>query len=229
MTLWFVHEAFTDEERARLEPHFTDLDGPVFALTNLPEVVKGAMFARYSRTPKSLRRLFLDEFAEPLEAGEVAGLEGVKVDKAEQLFADVLDPGTGEPVLVQGATVLVMPAYRFAAHRVFNATELRYTATGAATTTVAANPLTGYRLHDSRLAYRRVIASGVAAADAKKWWFLGDFRRAFAYMENWPITVTQAPVGSEAEFNEDIVLRFKASERGAAAVLNPRYVVKNTG
>jgi thymidylate synthase ThyX len=83
---WFVREAFTDEERARLQPHFTNLDGPVFALTNLPEVVKGALFARYSRTQKSLRRLFLDEFAEPLEAGAVPGLEGVKVEKAEQLF-----------------------------------------------------------------------------------------------------------------------------------------------
>jgi thymidylate synthase ThyX len=86
VSLWFVREEFTDEERARLEPHFTNLDGPVFALTNLPEVVKGALFARYSRTPKSLRRLFLDEFAEPLEAGSVPGLEGVKVEKAEQLF-----------------------------------------------------------------------------------------------------------------------------------------------
>jgi hypothetical protein len=156
-------------------------------------------------------------------------VDWTNVDKAEQLFADILDPATGEPVLVRGATVLVMPAYRFAAHRVFNATELTFTAAGSATSTVAANPLSGYRLHDSRLAYRRIVASGVAAADAKKWWFLGDFRRAFAYMENWPITVTQAPAGSEAEFNNDIVLRFKASERGAAAVLNPRYVVKNTG
>ena len=86
MSAWFVHEEFTAEERARLEPHFTNLDGPVFALTNLPEVVKGALFARYSRTPKSLRRLFLDEFAGPLEGGAVAGLEGVKVEKAEQLF-----------------------------------------------------------------------------------------------------------------------------------------------
>jgi thymidylate synthase ThyX len=84
--LWFVREEFTDEERARLEPHVTNLDGPVFALTNLPEVVKGALFARYSRTAKSLRRLFLDEFAEPLEAGIVPGIEGVKVEKAEQLF-----------------------------------------------------------------------------------------------------------------------------------------------
>ena len=37
----------------------------MFALVNLPEVVKGALFARYSRSPKSLRRLFLDEFLGP--------------------------------------------------------------------------------------------------------------------------------------------------------------------
>ena len=57
-------ESFTAEERARLAPYFTNVDAPVFALVNLPEVVKGALFARYSRSPKSLRRLFLDEFAE---------------------------------------------------------------------------------------------------------------------------------------------------------------------
>jgi hypothetical protein len=156
-------------------------------------------------------------------------IDWTNVDKAEQLFADILDPATGEPVLVRGTTVLVMPAYRHAAHRVFSAAELTFTADGSSTATVAANPLRGYRVYDSRLAYRRIIASGIAAATAKQYWFVGDFRRAFAYMENWPITVTQAPVGSEAEFNNDIVLRFKASERGAAAVINPRYVVKNTG
>jgi thymidylate synthase ThyX len=56
-------ESFTADERAVLAPYFTNLDGPVFALVNLPEVVKGALFARYSRSAKSLRRLFLDEFA----------------------------------------------------------------------------------------------------------------------------------------------------------------------
>ena len=39
----------------------------MFALVNLPEVVKGALFARYSRSPKSLRRLFLDEFVGELD------------------------------------------------------------------------------------------------------------------------------------------------------------------
>jgi len=156
-------------------------------------------------------------------------VDWTNVDKAEQLFTEMSDPNTGEPVLIRGTTVLVTPAYRHAAHRVFQAAELTFTAAGSPTATVSANPLSGYRVHDSRLAYRRIVASGVAVATAKKWWFVGNFRRAFAYMENWPITVTQAPIGSEAEFNNDIVLRFKASERGAAAVLNPRYVVKNVG
>ena len=89
MALWFVREDFTGEERSRLSPFFTNLDGPVFALTNLPEVVKGALFARYSRSAKSIRRLFLDEFSEPLEGGLAPGLEGVKVHKAEQLYERV--------------------------------------------------------------------------------------------------------------------------------------------
>jgi len=151
------------------------------------------------------------------------------VDAAEQLFASLLDPNTGEPVLVQATTVLVMPAYRHAAHRVFNAAELTYTSAGTTTNTTVANPLGDYQVIESRLAYRRLIASGESAAEAKKWWFVGDFKKAFAYMENWPITVTQSPPNSEAAFNQDIVVRFKASERGAAAVINPRYVVKSTG
>ncbi len=156
-------------------------------------------------------------------------VDWTSVDSAEQLFADILDPNTNEPVLVEPNTVLVMPAYRHAAFRVFNAREITYTAAASTTTTVSANPLTRYRVVDSRLAYRRIIASGEPAEDAKQWWFLGDFRKAFAYMENWPITVTQSPVGSEADFNQDILVRFKASERGAAAVINPRYIVRSTG
>jgi len=58
----YVREDFTAEERVVLSRFFTNIDQPVFALTSLPEVVKGALFARYSRSPKSLRRLFLDEF-----------------------------------------------------------------------------------------------------------------------------------------------------------------------
>jgi thymidylate synthase ThyX len=68
-------ESFTEDERARLRAHCTNLDRPVFALVNLPETVKGALFARYSRYQGTLRRLLLDEFAEdlPEQVDTVAG------------------------------------------------------------------------------------------------------------------------------------------------------------
>lgn len=165
---------------------------------------------------------WINETSEELE-------DWTDVDAAEQLFANILDPNTGEPVLVQATTVLVMPAYRHAAHRIFNAAEITYASGGGATAVTAANPLGNYKVVESRLAYRRLLAAGHAADDAKKFWFIGDFRKAFCYMENWPITVSQSPLGSEAEFNQDIVVRFKASERGAAAVINPRYIVRGSG
>ncbi|HYJ20845.1 MAG TPA: FAD-dependent thymidylate synthase [Solirubrobacterales bacterium] len=62
-------EQFTAEERALLAPHFTNLDRPVFGLVNLPETVKGALFARYSRYSGTVRRLYLEEFAADAPAG----------------------------------------------------------------------------------------------------------------------------------------------------------------
>ena len=185
---------------------------------------KGAAYNTYSNTGTGAAPdgNWLNQMTEEL-------VDWTDVDAAEQIFAAILDPNTGEPVLIQATTVLVMPAYRHAAHRIFNAAEINYASTDGSTTTIAANPLGNYKVVESRLAYRRLLAAGHAASDAKKWWFIGDFRKAFAYMENWPITVAQSPPGSEAEFNQDIVVRFKASERGAAAVINPRYVVKSTG
>src|SRR6059036_3964404 len=83
-------EDFTRDEQAALAPYFTTLDGPVFALVNLPEVVKGALFARYSRSPKSLRRLFLDEFVGTAALGEgPAAAADIGVARAESLFERV--------------------------------------------------------------------------------------------------------------------------------------------
>src|SRR6478752_7337099 len=81
-------ESLTDAERDRLRPHVTNLDRPVFALVNLPETVKGALFARYSRYPGTLRRLFLDEFAGdlPQGTGAWAEYEGAEGTRAAQLY-----------------------------------------------------------------------------------------------------------------------------------------------
>jgi thymidylate synthase ThyX len=80
-------DRFTPDEREALRPFFSNLDEPVFALINLPEVVKGALFARYSRSPKSLRRLFLDEFLDRVGGSD----DGVRVgtERAERLYDKV--------------------------------------------------------------------------------------------------------------------------------------------
>jgi thymidylate synthase ThyX len=86
----YAPEEFTPAESEILRRYFTNLDGPVFALVNLPEVVKGALFARYSRSSKSLRRLFLDEFVGDLD---IAGDQGVDatigLERAEELYEKV--------------------------------------------------------------------------------------------------------------------------------------------
>ena len=86
----YVAEEFTPEEATILRRYMTNLDQPVFALVNLPEVVKGALFARYSRSSKSLRRLFLDEFVGELDiTGDETIDATVGVDRAEQLYERV--------------------------------------------------------------------------------------------------------------------------------------------
>ena len=86
-TVTYPLEQFTEEEQARLAPHFTNLDRPVFALVNLPETVKGALFARYSRYAGTLRRLFLDEFADSLP--EVPVVELGEGERAAKLYETI--------------------------------------------------------------------------------------------------------------------------------------------
>ena len=83
-------ETFSEAEQAALAPFVSNLDLPVFALVGLPETVKGALFARYSRYQGTLRRLFLDEFAPSLPAG-VAAREGTDVEgeRAARLYETI--------------------------------------------------------------------------------------------------------------------------------------------
>jgi thymidylate synthase ThyX len=86
----YVAEDFSADEQEVLRRYFTNLDSPVFALVNLPEVVKGALFARYSRSGKSLRRLFLDEFVTELDVeGDATFDATIGLARAEQLYEKV--------------------------------------------------------------------------------------------------------------------------------------------
>jgi len=84
----------SDAERDLLRRYCTNVDRRAFALRNLPEVVKGALFSRYSRTEKSLRRVLLDEFLHDPDAGldPAAGGADQLVDagRAEDFYQRVL-------------------------------------------------------------------------------------------------------------------------------------------
>jgi thymidylate synthase ThyX len=101
----YPQETFTTAEREALSACCTNLDGPVFALVGLPETVTGALFARYSRYPGTLRRLMLDEFAGdiaaasiPRPAGEETGAPAA--GRAAQLY-DRIFLGYGDDSVAQ--------------------------------------------------------------------------------------------------------------------------------
>jgi len=148
------------------------------------------------------------------------------IEAAEDLFGEMVDPISGNPIMIEPNAVLVMPPKRHLAHRLFYASSISYE-DGSSGMTIR-NPFAKYRLISSRLAYQRLKTQN-GITNPERIWFLGNFRKAFAYMENWGITVTRSASGSEADFMQDVVVRFKASERGVPAVIDPRYVVKCVG
>src|SRR3990172_236023 len=109
----FTQDTFSADETRALACYFTNTDKPVFALTNLPETVKGALFARYSRSAKSLRRLFLDEFLGELPAtsavrgdGSAATAGATGIGRADRLYARVLNEYGDDSVAQLGAAHL---------------------------------------------------------------------------------------------------------------------------
>jgi hypothetical protein len=148
------------------------------------------------------------------------------LDAAEQLLNAILDPITGRPVLVSATDLVCCKQEEATANFVLNSMEVHVAVGGYATSgnpsmQIIQNPWKGrYQLRTSRL-----LASRMATDTS---WYLGSISKAFAYMEVWPATVSQAPANSHDEFNRDIVTQYKVSEMGAYATVEPRYVVKST-
>lgn len=61
---------FTDEEAGRLEGHFSNANGNIFVITTPNQVDRGALMSRYSRSSKSMRRVFLEEFLNNPDRGK---------------------------------------------------------------------------------------------------------------------------------------------------------------
>jgi len=146
-------------------------------------------------------------------------------ENALLLFDGMTDPNTGEPIVISATQVVVATAKVMTADRILNAVEYRHVSTH---TTVSPNPLKRLGFAPEIVSNQYVGARMSAGSITNTTWYIGDFQGAFWYMENWPITVVEAPPNSEQEFTHDIVSRFKVSERGAIFAKEPRKVVKNT-
>lgn len=147
------------------------------------------------------------------------------IEAALLLFDAITDPNTGVVVNVRGGDplqILVPTAKAITANRIVNATQNRY-GDGASQTNAdyGPNPIADLNISI-------VTSPYVSVANNSTTWYCGAFKKAFKYMQIAPMQVVQAPTNSEMEFTNDIVNRWKVSEWGTVAVVNPRYVVKST-
>jgi hypothetical protein len=149
------------------------------------------------------------------------------IDSVELLLSAITDPSTGEPVVVEADTLIVTPQLRMTARRVVSATQVDWQVApvgfdvdseATVRTTRSPNPV-AYNIVSSRQLAARM------ATDTT--WYLGNPRRAFVYMENWPIAVIRQDQGHDM-FHRDIVTQFRCSERGQYYVLEPRVMAKAT-
>lgn len=150
-------------------------------------------------------------------------VDWTNIDAAEIVMSQLIDPGTGEPILITPKHLVVSRNLKNIANQIVKATQVRkgdgVGTTGA--TTIGANPLdTNYTIVASALLTSRMALTTN--------WYIADVGEVVKYMQNWPMTIEQAPVNSEMEFTHDIVNRWKVSERGAAVVVQPRGSCKNS-
>lgn len=83
------YEEFTESQAKILNRYVTSTTSNVFCLRNLPEVIKGALFSRYSRSSLGLRSLLLKEFimSEETAFQAIAGL-ALKTEEGEREVED---------------------------------------------------------------------------------------------------------------------------------------------
>lgn len=96
-----MYEEFTDEQLKILNRYVTNCSSNIFVLRNLPEVIKGALFSRYSRSILGLRSLLLKEFilGEETSFQMIAGHQEeenpeqqvIAIKKAQNFYDRILD------------------------------------------------------------------------------------------------------------------------------------------
>jgi hypothetical protein len=159
-------------------------------------------------------------------AASNALVDWTNLDAMDQLFNQMLDPDTAEPIVIKPIHLVVPKSLEKVAQRIQRATTIRvatpgFSTTGNPTQTEVTNPYSGaFEVVTSRYLYNRLAT--------KTSYFYGDIGRAFFRAINFPLQTIQAPANSQAEFERDIVMQFRADERSNFGTMNPRMMVKST-
>lgn len=159
------------------------------------------------------------------------------INVVHAIFRAMRDPSTGEPFSISPKVLVCHPDLLWTARRIVKTTEVRYGAAGAGVpVSIAGNsipwPLAVYS--NEYVETRLTAGDGKGGLDtdtlkANKFWFLGDALRTFVWKIIYPLTVTQQGTPSESEFNQDIVLKFKAMYKAVPGVKEPRLMVRSNG
>lgn len=172
-------------------------------------------------------------------------VDWTSVESAWKLFVRMQDPETSTRVLVNPNMVLVSPARFNTAKLIFGATETeRRTAIGATQATAVAlqvqrtprAPFGGeFEVLMSPLVEQECTGTNtgigqlnLSQANADKYWWMWERGRPFRYMQNWPLSVFQAPANSYEMLDRGIVATWFCNERGMPSVWSPWHIVQNT-
>jgi hypothetical protein len=191
----------------------------VFAGITNSYVYKGTSYNTYqTATP------WINDHSNPL-------VDYADIDDALELFTSMTDPETGREIMLQDVPTIVHDPRRESLwHQVLMATEVRQT-TNTSYLSVAPPPTSASRSYNrlSSPILRNLIDTegGVTLEQAKDWWFIGNPRRAFKWMEAWPLRVRQASANEYTMLDRGLVAAYFANYRGVGAVVEPRYVIRN--
>lgn len=156
------------------------------------------------------------------------------VDTASQLFTGMTDDRTrnlvGEPIQVTPDTMVISKYKLLTAMQIMQATMVRRATNAAVDQTYSANPLNMLpmaTLTSVWLDWLLVNEGGVSVANAKEYWTIGQPKKAFTYRTLFPFQMLTAPPSATAEFERDVLVQYRGSERGVCYVEAPWYVVQS--
>ncbi len=157
-------------------------------------------------------------------SGTTTLVDESSIDTLVQLLNQITDPNTGEPIIITPVDMVVPKRLERTAMRIMKATNTRtgYYATSTTPNVLVDSPavVPPLTIRTSRyVEYRQATKTS---------WYIGNIAKAFRYMQNWALEVTQAPPNSQAEFERDIVAQYKGSRKGAYTTFEPRVMCKAT-